>query len=29
MQAYVDDVVVKMGEDERLIYNLAETFNNL
>jgi hypothetical protein len=28
-EAYVDDVVVKTREDEGLISDLAETFNNL
>jgi hypothetical protein len=28
-KAYVDDVVIKTQEDEGLIFDLAETFNNL
>jgi hypothetical protein len=28
-EAYIDDVVVKTWEDEGLIFDLAETFNNL
>jgi hypothetical protein len=29
VEAYIDDVVVKTQEDEELISNLVETFNNL
>jgi hypothetical protein len=29
MEAYVDDMVIKTQEEEGLISNLAETFNNL
>jgi hypothetical protein len=28
-EAYIDDVVIKMREDEGLIFDLAETFDNL